>query len=620
MRRLWIGSCLLLALSLVPGRVLAGDAEEIAKLVAEIKEKGKDDFNTRILCSKLMGFALQNKTALDAMMEFVADPKVSPQATAVLLLMSGPQLDLGPAVKTAMPTLLKNLRDPAFEKSRSSLLSLIKKGRPEADKALLEVLEDILKNDANSRNAALEAVGALGPQAKSLAPVVLAILKEEYEKHKNDRFGGGLTLRVSLENLMKIDPDPKEALPVIEPLRTHRDEFMAKLATRAFLVIGKDPAEIAKVVDAKVAIWKDKKNRKRFDAFNDLKELGPVATGAIPAMLESLDDPRDGSQAMEFFNLIGPQAKETVIPALMKQLEKKDGWPRQFVPIYNLLLKLGVEEKKLLPAVIAVWEDYVSPDSKYPIQQENGRGQGFQIMGFALVQKLGRDAAPAAKILGQVAVHSWKTKRGTFDMLQDSLKSLKALGPDARPAAADLMEIAKLKGDPGLGFYGGLADEALKGIDNPVAVKPKDPVKPVDPMNPDKPPVVARPAADAALLQELGGKDEAAREKAVEKLVAQGAAAVPTLQEGLKADAMDVRVRAAGALGKLKGKAKEAVPALIEALKDRAPEVRREAAAALAALGPDARDAEAALTDLLQDSDREVRLLAAYALEKLQGK
>jgi hypothetical protein len=102
---------------------------------------------------------------------------------------------------------------------------------------------------------------------------------------------------------------------------------------------------------------------------------------------------------MKFLNAIAPAAKEVVVPAFMKRLEDKDRWPTQFVPLYNSLLKLGVEEEKLLPAVIAVLEDSVSPESKYPIKGD--RSQPFQLVGFDLIKKLGKDAGPAGESVGE---------------------------------------------------------------------------------------------------------------------------------------------------------------------------------------------------------------------------
>ena len=89
-------------------------------------------------------------------------------------------------------------------------------------------------------------------------------------------------------------------------------------------------------------------------------------------------------------------------------------------------------------------------------------------------------------------------------------------------------------------------------------------------------------------------------------------AVVPVLNDALKDENVDVRWRAANALGDIGPEAKDSVPALIDALKDKNSPVRGGAAFALGSIGPEAKDSVPALIDALKDS--RVRSNAASAL------
>jgi hypothetical protein len=151
----------------------------------------------------------------------------------------------------------------------------------------------------------------------------------------------------------------------------------------------------------------------------------------------------------------------------------------------------------------------------------------------------------------------------------------------------------------------------------PAAKRAEAPAAPDRPADPETT-TLERPA-NPELLGGLNARDEAGRDRAVARLIAMGADGVPTLRDGLKSRDVEVRVKAAAALGKLGQAGKAAVPALVTALKDSSAAVRRQAAVSLAAIGLGARDAAPALTGLLRDSDREARALAAFALEKVRA-
>jgi HEAT repeat protein len=91
-----------------------------------------------------------------------------------------------------------------------------------------------------------------------------------------------------------------------------------------------------------------------------------------------------------------------------------------------------------------------------------------------------------------------------------------------------------------------------------------------------------------ALGQALLDQDAGVSYQAAVALSRLGAAAVPELVKGLKADRMGVRVAAADALRHLGADARAAVPALVAALEDPEAGVLRAAGRALKKIDPEA--------------------------------
>src|SRR5205814_10518809 len=87
------------------------------------------------------------------------------------------------------------------------------------------------------------------------------------------------------------------------------------------------------------------------DAAFQLKQLGPQAKGAIPAMIVSLKDPDPltRSWAIEILVSIGPETPE-VVPALVKELNHPDSDTAYFAS--EALATISINDKSVTPAVI----------------------------------------------------------------------------------------------------------------------------------------------------------------------------------------------------------------------------------------------------------------------------
>jgi len=98
-----------------------------------------------------------------------------------------------------------------------------------------------------------------------------------------------------------------------------------------------------------------------------------------------------------------------------------------------------------------------------------------------------------------------------------------------------------------------------------------------------------------------------------------GSIVVPALVRALKDPDERVRKKAFEALGEIGSPAQDAVPALIDALSDPNANMRQAAALTLGKIGPDAQDAIPSLTEALQDETVVVREVVPDVLDKIKG-
>jgi HEAT repeat protein len=120
-----------------------------------------------------------------------------------------------------------------------------------------------------------------------------------------------------------------------------------------------------------------------------------------------------------------------------------------------------------------------------------------------------------------------------------------------------------------------------------------------------------------SLVKELGAPDSVTRMKAVEAIVAQGAAAVPTLTKLLTSESAGQRTYAAYALGRIGEPAKVAAPELVKLVADKEIPVRRAAIRALQAIKPDRAITLPLLAKVLEESDPSVVMLALQSIAEM---
>jgi HEAT repeat protein len=207
-------------------------------------------------------------------------------------------------------------------------------------------------------------------------------------------------------------------------------------------------------------------------------------------------------------------------------------------------------------------------------------------LAFAVLERLGPAAAPAAHALSELLVNLDEQTS------TQAAITLGAIGPDAKEAVPALLALVKSDQPERLRAAAVYALGQLKA---------KEALPDIERALGSAEPLLSMAAAHAVVSLEPEN----------EKLVA---AAVPKLIAGLQSERPKVRAGIAKALGRLGARAAAAVPALRPLLEDPEPAVRAEAAGALGQIGAKDLDTVASLTKLLDDPAPLVRYSATFAL------
>ena len=454
------------------------------------------------------------------------------------------------AAEPATADLLAALKSP----DQAARLSAIDQlgAAPAQAAAAVPALTGLLQDpSADIRGHAAHALGRLGDAAKVAAPELVKLATD----------ADATVRRKALDALRQLRPGPQVTVPLFAKLMADADAPVRLRAMHALADAGEEavPFLIEALKNEKAAYW----------ACLVLRDLGPKAKAAVPALIERLADPRPEIRREAILALAAmAEAAAPAAPQLVKALDDK---PVHAAAVFALG-SIGAAPAGAEAKIRATLND---PDHT------------AGVAGTWALAKLHK---------GEKEYVVWAAEALVF-YLKD---------PDARCRTAAARALADLKPGPDISLP--IFEKTFQGADEKVVEGALD--------------AVAALGAQAVpnLIKAL--KHERLRPRIVSVLGQIGPAAAPAAEAlaGLLDDKNPLTQKeVAMALAKIGPAAKAAVPALAKAVEQEGA-VGYGAAFALGKIGPEAAAAEAVLLKTLESKDESAALIGAWALAQIHPK
>ncbi len=359
---------------------------------------------------------------------------------------------------------------------------------------------------------------------------------------------------------------------------------------------------------------------------------GYVDPQAVPGLIEALKDP-DPRVRKNAFHAIGqvvPVGKNLVV-AIVEAMRSADPYTREAAAeVWGSMG--GLKTRIPHHVVVALAEDLTKGDVKTQVKAadalaaiQSGTKEGIAALERALKDPQVVVRLRAAVALGSIGPQAGDAVPALVQAMEDpeaevrrsaaqAVGSMESQAKDAVPALAVALEDAesqvRRQAAESLGKIGwpakSAAPELIRALTDPDAV------------------VRAQAAYSLGYIQSrrdrrisaILDRSLAGRSLAVTPITGD---AIPALAAALEDPSVDVREKAAQALGLFGEAGLDVVPELIRALNGRDGRVRVDAASALGRIGPRAEKAIPALEQALKDDDADVRQEAKKALTRVRS-
>jgi HEAT repeat protein len=519
--------------------------------------------------------------------------------------------------EASMADLLGGLKSPD-EAARLRAIDQLGARGEKAAEAVTPLTELLKDGSAKVRAHAVWALGAIGAAAKPAVAAMAELAKDPDETVR----------RQVARAVMAIHPGPQVTIPLAIKLLEDPDPAVRVRILHAIAEAGAPavPALIEALKNDKAAYW----------ACIVLREIGPDAKDAVPALAEKLKDPRPEirREAALTLGAMG-EAAIAVLPQIAALLGDEHartaatfvlGELGQIPASAEAIVRAAAKSDDKMLATTSLWAlARVHPEDK------DLRRQVTEQLIARLADKDPFVRAAAARGLAalppapEITIPIWEKVLQNADetTMHYALDALATLGAPAVPRLIDALQHEKLRGEVAsiLGRMGPAAAPATsalaKLIDDKRASVAGEAILALANIGPGAKDAV--PALVKALQQ---GEDKdpnfCSIVYALGKIGPDAAAAQPVLLDLLKNPDRNLALMSAWALTHIQGATAESaaktMPVLIEGLAFAMPQSRQLAAEALGGLGPLAKDAGAALQKASTDEDKAVRAAVAQAL------
>ena len=414
---------------------------------------------------------------------------------------------IGSGAVEALPAMVEAARSapdsPAYgealaelgPKALPLLLDILKKGKPEEGKWVLNVLhhfgppavpvlvEALKSNDAGMRVAAVGALGDMGRDGAAASTQLFAFTKDS----------DPAVQAASFRALVAVHADANRLKPMLEAALKSPTPQVRKAAAAGLASLG-DTSVLG--VDGLVDLLDDESPAGRLAAVQALGQLGVKAAPAVPPLLAHLDDTALQGSIFEALGLIGP-ASEPAVPRILELAKTRDlratamvvfgkigrgagaALPMIYSALYDpapdvrasaatALASVEPDEAKALAAIIPLVDKSQSGEVRRAAERALGKfgpaaGPAVPRLVSMLDKETERGEVMRAlksigvhtvpELVAMLAVHDPRVRTFACD-------SLGTLGPEARDAAPKLREVMEEDG-----AVRDSAKKALKKID-----------------------------------------------------------------------------------------------------------------------------------------------------------
>jgi HEAT repeat protein len=507
------------------------------------------------------------------------------------------------------------------EPSRIKAIDELAAQGEKAAPAVGPLIKLLVDSSTNVRAHAAHALGEIGAPAKPAAAALVSLVKD----------GDPTVRRQAIQAIAAIRPGPQVTIPLFVQLVEDPDPGVRQRVLQAVSEAGTVaiPGLIEALKHEKAAYW----------ACLILRDMGPQAKAAVPALTALLKDPRveirrEAALALGAMEADAAPAASQIAPLLDDEHVQGAatfalGQIRQLPAGAEAKIRAHAKSQNKVLSTVSLWTlARVHPEDK-PLAQEAAQQLVARLTDQdAFVRVAAARALSALQLDPEITFPIFERALATADeqTTRHALDALATLGPRAVPRLINALKHDTLRVQAAytLGQIGPQAAEAtqpLAGLvgdaNSKVASEAAMALAKIGPAaKASVPALVAaleKPECDSAhaIIYALG------------KIGPDASAAKPALVKRVTSDA-SLAVLAAWAITQIDPRSSEvssaALPALVAGLGDASPESRQMAVHALASINPLPPAAMASLEKAAQDTDPAVREAAAEALRTVRAK
>jgi len=522
------------------------------------------------------------------------------------------------AAEPTVAELIAGLKSPDEPKRLEAINRLGHRGEKSAE--AVPALTALLKDPTPKVRAYTAlALGEIGAPAKPAVPALVLLVADSDNMVRLQALGA----------LARIKPGPRIAVPLFLKLLKESDPAARQLALNTLADAGEKavPFLLVAMKHEKATYW----------CCLVLRQIGPAAKGAVPALTELIGDKRPEVRREAILALahIGDAAAPAV-PQIVKALDDEHARTAATFALGNIgkltdeaeaKIRQNVNGKDQVLAGVSLWALVrTHPEDKKLLAEATDTLADRLMSKDPLVRKMAAralgDLKPAPEIL-QPAME--RVFQGADDAaIYEALDALAGVGPTAVPRLISALKREKVR--PYVVYMLGQIGAASKPAVPELAKL----------LNDENPDVRHETAIALAKIGPNAKEAVPALAKALEECDGPSCCgvayalgrigdpeAVPALMKALESKDETLAAIGAWALVQIRPKdaktAEKALPVLIRELGGSDPKFRRGAAEALKQLGPLAKPAVPALKKALNDDEASVRAMAAEALAAIGG-